>query len=109
LASRRRGQEATAAAALEVVWQGAALDDLLAIAEYLAPLNPSAANRIVTAIEQAGESLVEFPHRGPSAGVPGLRRLLVLRTNYHLLYRVRDDHPRVEIIRVIDGRHVRIR
>jgi plasmid stabilization system protein ParE len=94
---------------LEVVWWGAALDDLVAIADYLVPLNPFAADRIVTAIERAGESLTEFPHRGQSAGIPGLRRLLVHRTNYHLLYRVRDDHQRVEIVRIIDGRQVRVR
>lgn len=109
MAARSRCKEATGRAAVEVVWRASALDDLIGIADYLGPLNPAAASRIVNAIERAGDSLTNLPHRGLPTGRPNLRWLRVPRTKYLLLYRVVRELDRVEILRAVHGRRDRRR
>ncbi|MGH7185242.1 MAG: hypothetical protein ACREIB_03055 [Pseudomonadota bacterium] len=45
-------------------------------------LHPTAASRIVNAIERAGDSLAALPHRGTPTRQPGVRWLIVPRTKY---------------------------
>jgi toxin ParE1/3/4 len=58
----------------------------------------SAAQRI-----RATERLIlDHPYAGRPTGRPDVRRVIVARTPFFLLYRLRDD--RIEILRVVDSR-----
>ena len=76
--------------------------DLAEIWSNIARNNPTAADRVVTAIENTIELLGEFPGIGAACPhlAPGLRR--TLWQDYLIYYRVRSD--RVEIVRALHGR-----
>jgi addiction module RelE/StbE family toxin len=71
-----------------VVWTLWAQAKLHEAAAYIAKDNPYAAKRVRKAIEQAAESLAEFPNRGRHGHVDNTRELTVQRTKYFLTYRV---------------------
>jgi plasmid stabilization system protein ParE len=51
--------------------------DLERLHHFLADWNASLARRAVAAIDNAMQSLAEFPERGRPSAVPGLRELIV--------------------------------
>ena len=86
----------------EVVWLSEALDDLDAIAEYIAADSPRYAAAVVEKFLAASGDLSQFPRMGPA--VPEwddetYRQRIVY--SYRLIYRLRGD--RVEILAVIHG------
>ncbi|MGE0406983.1 MAG: type II toxin-antitoxin system RelE/ParE family toxin [Candidatus Korobacteraceae bacterium] len=83
---------------LEVRWLKGALANLEDEAEYIARDNFRAAQRVVSAIEQAVGHLARHPGLGRMGRVQGTRELVVAGTPYDIPYRVREG--RVEILRV---------
>src|SRR5258705_8039271 len=86
----------------EVVWLSEALDDLDAIAEYIAADSPRYAAAVVERFLSTSGDLSQFPRMGPA--VPewddnAYRQCIVY--SYRLIYRLRGD--RVEILAVIHG------
>ena len=85
-----------------VIWSDAARRDYFDILRYIAADNPDAAERIVDAIERAGNGLGEFTTGRPGR-VSGTYEKLVPGLRYILAYRlaVRDGREVVAILRVI--------
>ena len=86
---------------MHVKWLRAALKNLDEIAAYISADNPSAADRIVVAIAESVNRLVDFPSLGRPGRVDGTRELVVPGTPYILPYRVKGD--KIEILRVFHG------
>lgn len=87
---------------LRVKWLKLALDDLDAIAGYIARENPEAAQRVAQRIWQAGEALPDNPKIGRRGRIPQTREWVVGYTSYLLAYRI--NPPQIEILRVLHGR-----
>ena len=68
---------------------------------YIADSNPSAAQRIASAIQLAISRLTEFPKIGRVGRVPGTRELIVAATPFVVVYRVETEA--VLILRVLHG------
>ena len=83
---------------MRVEWLRAALNNLDALAEYIARDNPAAAEKTVAAIRLAVENLDRFPALGRPGRISGTRELVVPGTPYIVPYRVRGDV--VQLIRV---------
>jgi toxin ParE1/3/4 len=86
---------------MKVAWSDAAEADLRAILLYVAADDLAAAFKLVDRLESAGNGLGKFPRRGRVGRGPGTRELVVPRTQYILIYEIKDD--RLEIVRVMHG------
>ena len=82
---------------MQVVWTKAALRGVWRAYEYIYEFNPGAAQRMADALLAAGDSLVNFPHRGRPVRGTAMRELVFV-TPYIIRYRVERD--RVVILRV---------
>ncbi len=85
-----------------VVWLRAALDDVDAIAAYIANASPAYASTVVRRIVTEGRNLAQFPFAGqriPEWNDEALREHIVYR--YRLLYKVEPE--RVIVLGVIHG------
>jgi len=87
-----------------VEWSGRAREDFDAAIAYLETRSPAAADRVAERIFRVVGLLETFPRIAPRSRHRGLRQLVVRRTPYLVIYRVRRD--RVEIRAVV---HVRQR
>lgn len=83
---------------LPVRWSAKALDELAAIASYIAQFNPIAAEDLQDLIETSVLSLSEHPYLYRAGRVAGTREL-VAHPNYIVICRVLTDS--VEIIGVL--------
>ena len=83
---------------LPIRWNAKALDELTAIAGYIARFNPIAAEGLQEAIEASVLPLSEHPYLYRSGRVAGTRELVV-HPNYIVVYRVLTEH--VEIVGVL--------
>jgi len=90
------------AMAASIAWTEQALDDARDVFDYLRARNPSAAVRILSAIDEACLGLREFPERGRPYGMLELR-VLTVRV-YLVFYRYLSTENVVEIVKVVDGR-----
>jgi toxin ParE1/3/4 len=86
---------------LKVVWLLRALADRDAQIDYIARESPKAAVEQGDRIESQIETLSAYPAMGRQGRVAGTRELVVSRTPFVLVYRVRAE--RVEILRVLHG------
>ena len=75
---------------MKVRWTSEAVQDRLAIFEYLAARDPDAAVRIDRLFSDAVTSLADFPLLGHEGEVPGTRELTPHRS-YRLVYEVVAD------------------
>jgi plasmid stabilization system protein ParE len=85
-----------------IVWSPRAIEHLAHLPEYIARDNPSAANRIASALLDAVERLARLPNLGRPGRAVGTRELVVSGTPYIIPYRLRGD--RLEIVAVFDAR-----
>lgn len=87
---------------LPIIRTARADEDLIDIWMNIAADNPSAADRVLDAIERRWQQLAQHPHSGMAREdiVPGIRHLIV--GQYLTLYRISGGG--IEIVRVIHGR-----
>lgn len=83
---------------MKIVWSRSARADLDAIQTYMLELNPHAGERIWVRIVERVTDLAEMPLAYPIDGDGPLRRLVVTRTPYVVLYGVTDDEVRIEAV-----------
>jgi addiction module RelE/StbE family toxin len=86
----------------KVFWTENAIEDLLAIKEYISEDSSDRAEAWILELFNSGESLVSLPTRGrivPEFKQENLRELLI--NNYRLVYRIKKST--IEIITVFDG------
>jgi toxin ParE1/3/4 len=86
---------------LKVVWLPRALADRDAQIDYIAADSPKAAIEQGDRIESQVETLATYPEMGREGRVAGTRELVVTRTPFVVVYRVRAE--RIEILRVLHG------
>lgn len=89
--------------AVRVSWSAEALDDVDAIAEYIAKDSLFYAKAVVEKIRAVSRSLADFPERGrivPEWSMPDVRERFVY--SYRVIYRLSNNA--VEILAVIHGR-----
>jgi toxin ParE1/3/4 len=84
---------------VRVVWSPSALQDILGIYNYILNYNPGAARALIDALLNAGDGLVNFPHRGRP--VDGNLRELTIGYPYIIRYEVLGND--VTILRVRHG------
>lgn len=90
---------------LEVRWSPEAIEDLEAIAEYIARDSEYYARAVVTEILSASRSTGGFPLLGrvvPEIGDQSIRERLIY--SYRLVYRV--EYERILIVAVIHGKRL---
>jgi plasmid stabilization system protein ParE len=89
---------------MKVKLTAAALSDLCAIADWLTPLNPQAADRIGRAIQASVNRLADFPNLGHERPIADMRirKLGVSRYAYSIYYHVVGDQ--VEVLHIRDDR-----
>lgn len=85
---------------MKLVWTLAARVDRLAIFNFIAADNVSAAATLDTLFDQRASKLLDMPSVGRK-GRMGRTRELVVHPNYLLIYRPRPLADVIEIIRVI--------
>ncbi len=86
---------------MKVVWLPRALSDRDAQIDHIAQDSPKAAIDQGDRIESQIETLSAYPEMGREGRVAGTRELVVSRTPFIVVYRVRAE--RVEILRVLHG------
>ena len=86
---------------MKVVWLPRALVDRDAQLDYIALESPKAAVEQGDRIESQIETLCAYPEMGRKGRVAGTRELVVSRTPFVVVYRVRAG--RIEILRVLHG------
>lgn len=79
---------------LPVRWSATALEDVEAMATFIAQDNPAAADRMTDLVFEAAERLATGPYHYRPGRVPGTREAVV-HPNYILVYVVRADAIRV--------------
>ena len=90
-----------------VVWSGDVLDDIDALAEYIARDSVFYAQQVVTNIIESGDTLVAQHTRGrvvPELNDPAIRELFVY--SYRLLYEINDVEREVHMLAVLHGKRL---
>lgn len=87
---------------MTVVWSRRAIDNLVALRDYIEEDSPDSARSIARQILDAAELLTTQPHIGRPGRITGTRELVVAGTPYIIPYRVRGD--RLELLAVLHGR-----
>ncbi|MBS0458240.1 MAG: type II toxin-antitoxin system RelE/ParE family toxin [Proteobacteria bacterium] len=88
---------------MKLVWLPLARQLRFAQLDYIAERNPQAALRVDEEIEQQANHLQEHPDMGRVGRVNGTRELVIQRTPFVLVYRVRPRARCVEVLRVLHG------
>jgi len=88
---------------VKIVWLPAARATRQHAIDYIAADNVSAALEQLERIERRVDSLADFPEQGRVGRQHGTRELVVPRTPFVVVYRVRKRPPLVEILRVLHG------
>lgn len=86
----------------KVLWTENAMEDLLAIKEYISEHSADRAEAWALELLNSGERLINLPTRGrivPEFKQENLRELLI--NNYRLVYRIKKTS--IEIITVFEG------
>jgi addiction module RelE/StbE family toxin len=86
---------------VRVRWDPKALARLEAEGDYIAQDSPVAAGRVITRIMNAVDDLAAHPLKGRQGRVMGTRELVIPRTSYIVVYRVRGQW--VEILALQHG------
>jgi toxin ParE1/3/4 len=82
-------------------WLKTADRDRFGQLDYIAKDNPAAALRLDEEIERQLELLAQYPQMGREGRVKGTRELVLGRTPYIAVYRVR--RKKIEILRLLHG------
>lgn len=88
---------------MRVVWLPRALKDREKQIAYIATHSPTNAVEQGDRIQNQANLLADYPEMGRIGRKPRTRELVVNRTPFVLVYRVRATARRVEILRVLHG------
>lgn len=89
---------------MRVVWLAQARANRADAIVYIAQESPRAALDQLDEIERQTDTLAAYPDSGRPGRAPGTRELVINRTRFVLVYRVRPEAGRVEILRLLHGR-----
>lgn len=88
---------------MKIVWLPKAQTDLAHAIDYIAKESPHAALDQLEQIEEQSDMLANHPEIGRVGRRRGTRELVINRTPFILIYRVRPEAKRVEILRLLHG------
>jgi toxin ParE1/3/4 len=77
------------------------MEDRIAIFDYIEADNPRASAATDLRIKRTAEQLARFPMMGGGGRVPGTRELVIARTPYIAVYRIKGES--LLILRVLHG------
>jgi len=86
---------------VRVKWLSQALADLLALEQYVRRDSPAAAIRVVRQIRKATMQLRRFPASGRRGRVARTRELVVPKTPYLIVYRIKSNT--IQVLSVLHG------
>ncbi len=86
---------------MDIIWLDRARREVVHIREYFATENPLAARQVARRILESTEKLRTTPNIGRPGRLYGTRELVIARTPFIILYRVRDGV--IEILRIVHG------
>lgn len=90
-----------------VVWSEGVLDDIDALADYIARDSFFYAQQVVGVILGLGDSLATQPARGrvvPELNDTAIRELFVY--SYRMLYEIREDEREIHLLAVLHGKRL---
>jgi toxin ParE1/3/4 len=90
--------------AVILIWTANARRNLEEQLEYVADDNPTAADRLSIEVERQTDILANHPRIGRPGRLRGTRELVIDRTPYVAVYRIRRDL--IEIVRLLHGAQV---
>lgn len=88
---------------MNLVWLPAARANRREAIDYIARDNPHAALRQLDEIERQADILTEHPQIGRPGRMKATRELVIRRTPFIIVYRVRARAKRIEILRLLHG------
>ena len=86
---------------MDIIWLDRARREVIHIREYIAMDNPRVAQQVARRILEIAEKLRATPNIGRPGRLYGTRELVITRTPFIILYRVRDGV--IEILRIVHG------
>ncbi|MBY0577467.1 MAG: type II toxin-antitoxin system RelE/ParE family toxin [Burkholderiales bacterium] len=88
---------------MQLVWTPCANKARTAAIAYIAQDNPSAALGQLDEIERQADMLLQHPEMGRPGRVKGTRELVVSRTPFIVIYRIKPKAKRIELFRFLHG------
>ncbi len=85
----------------ELLWTRRSLQDLERIHSFIARDNIKVARKTILSIKKAVEQLTYYPFMGKAGRKEGTRELVVARTSFIVIYRLRKEA--IEILRILHG------
>jgi toxin ParE1/3/4 len=83
----------------KLLWTRRSLKDLESIYYYIAQDSQSVAKDVITGIKKLTENLSYQPFMGRQERKEGTRELVLVKTPFIVVYRIRDDT--VEVLRIL--------
>ena len=77
-----------------------AIENIVAIADYIRERNPAAAERVRIAIYKSLQDLVLFPRAGRPQQTPGVRKFITRKYAYLVYYTVDDGAEEITVLNV---------
>src|SRR5258708_539208 len=77
-----------------------AVENIIAIADYIRERNPAAAERVRSAIYESLQDLILFRHVGRPQQAPGVRKFITRKYAYFVYYTVDDAAEEIIVLNV---------
>ncbi|WHO76146.1 type II toxin-antitoxin system RelE/ParE family toxin [Rhizobium sp. BT03] len=88
---------------MKLVWRAKAASDRKRAIQFIADQNVGAAISQLDEIERQTDLLIDQPEIGRPGRIDGTRELVISRTSFIVIYRVRQKAKQVEILRLVHG------
>ena len=88
---------------MKLVWRAKAASDRKRAIQFIADQNVGAALSQLDEIERQTDLLIDQPEIGRPGRIEGTRELVISRTSFIVIYRVRKEVKQVEILRLVHG------
>lgn len=88
---------------MKLVWRAKAEADRKKAIQFIADQNVGAAIGQLDEIERQTDLLIDQPEIGRPGRIDGTRELVISRTSFIVIYRVRQKIKQVEILRLVHG------
>lgn len=88
---------------MQLVWTPQASRQRHEAIEYIAQDNPHAALDQLDRIEQQTDTLLAHPELGRPGRKQGTRELVISRTPFIVVYRIKPQAQRIELLRLLHG------
>jgi len=88
---------------VKIAWLPTARETLAKAIDYVAKDSPKAALEQLALIETRVDSLADHPEQGRVGRRRGTRELVIARTPFIVVYRLRQKPEQIEVLRVLHG------